>query len=123
MEAIFETIKNMASKVNPPIALDNQRSTKGHAYWCDFANIEQEYVKLILKLGRFPKFSELSCAVKKGVQRHHGGHRKVAKKLGFSQYGRIKTRKKSNGFWLVKENLLKELLPICEKLNRFPTTT
>lgn len=119
LDSIIDAIKNGIHLISP-IALDNTKSKRGNGYWYEFKNIKDEYTELIIKLKRFPKSKDLPGYLKKAIK-HHGGHRKVAKKLGWDNYGILKRHPKPPFYWTVKENILRELSIICNDIGDFPS--
>ena len=122
MDFILASIKKRGSDIVPPIGLSSVNFKRANGHWCDFDNIEKEYKKLISELNRFPKYSELPGYLKKAIQNYHSGHRKIAQIMGYSSYGKIKLNPKQPAYWTIKQNILKELVPICNSLGRFPNS-
>jgi len=88
-------------------------------YWKKWENIERELSPICSKLDRMPTSGYLRH-INRGDLWHaiikHGGVYKVAKKMGY------KVDNKTKKQW-TRESLIGELLSVCKKIGRFPTTS
>lgn len=90
-------------------------------YWAHFPNLEAELRRIAEQLGHFPTETELR-KMKKGslcvsAVTHHGGMRAVRARMGYTPIRSDRTDLKD---FSVVESLL---LPVIERLGRFPTGT
>lgn len=93
---------------------------KPRGYWKDFSNLKEEIKVVIEELGHFPTRLELRrlgrSDIDNAVSRYHEGLFKVKEEMGF------KPDQKPRGYWRSWQNLMRELLPIVEKLGYFPSS-
>lgn len=75
------------------------------------------------QLNRLPSYKELLDLGRGdlvGAIKKRGGMNRLARKIGYKTKTDF-SNKKAQGYWQNLDNTKKELLPLCKKLNRFPT--
>lgn len=100
--------------------LSYEASRKPEQYWSKWENLERALMPICNKLGKMPSCEYLKKIGNSGLVRainyNWGGVYNVTRKLGY------KTREKPKRFWNNWFNLKKELMPICKKLDKMPTS-
>ncbi len=94
---------------------------KTSGYWNKWENLKSELLPICKDLGSFPSRTYLNKIGKGKIERGiiaHGNRFIVAMRLGYP----IDYRKEE-GYWKKWQNIEKELLPLCKKYKRFPTTS
>lgn len=95
-------------------------ATKPKGYWNKWKNLRNEILPICRKIGKMPSGEYLRKAgradLDAALYKNWGGSVKVAKRLGYT------LSQKPREYWKNWGNLKNELLPICRKVGRMPTS-
>ena len=107
----------LAREIGYPIDSDDFGRNPG--YWNNLDNLNNHIKICVHDLGRFPTYDELSQrwgGICQAIYKHYGSLSNCATKLGYSAVHKPK------GYFQNIKNIIRDLLPLCEKFNRFPSS-